>query len=179
MLETSFKCFGQEAFTRLKGKKEDRGEVFSKDTIGYNKTLQPSSRSPPLCPPDSPHWTCAKIFFFFFNSIKHQTSQEFIPTSFSCFNFWQWETWLWAHDLGWICLLKHKTYLKSFRTNYTVRIKLIRVLETSSVFSPMYPVKAFDCVNHNKLWKILKEMGISDHLTCRLRNLYMEPFHSV
>ena len=32
--------------------------------------------------------------------------------------------------------------------------------------------KAFDCVNHNKLWKILKEMGISDHLTCPLRNLY-------
>ena len=32
--------------------------------------------------------------------------------------------------------------------------------------------KAFDCVDHNKLWKILKEMGISDHLTCLLRNLY-------
>ena len=30
---------------------------------------------------------------------------------------------------------------------------------------------AFDCVDHNKLWKILKEMGISDHLTCLLRNL--------
>ena len=33
-------------------------------------------------------------------------------------------------------------------------------------------VKAFDCVDHNKLWKILKEMGILDHLTCLLRNLY-------
>ena len=32
--------------------------------------------------------------------------------------------------------------------------------------------KAFDCVDHNKLWKILKEMGISDHLTSLLRNLY-------
>ena len=32
--------------------------------------------------------------------------------------------------------------------------------------------KAFDCVDHNKLWKVLKEMGIPDHLTCRLRNLY-------
>ena len=31
--------------------------------------------------------------------------------------------------------------------------------------------KAFDCVDHNKLWKILKEMGIQDHLTCLLRNL--------
>ena len=32
--------------------------------------------------------------------------------------------------------------------------------------------KAFDCVDHNKLWKILKEMGIQDHLTCVLINLY-------
>ena len=34
--------------------------------------------------------------------------------------------------------------------------------------------KAFDCVDHNKLWKILKEMGIPDHLTCLLRNLYAD-----
>ena len=34
-------------------------------------------------------------------------------------------------------------------------------------------LKAFDCVDHNKLWKILKEMAISDHLTCLLRNLYV------
>ena len=32
--------------------------------------------------------------------------------------------------------------------------------------------EAFDCVDHGKLWKILKEMGIPDHLTCLLRNLY-------
>ena len=32
--------------------------------------------------------------------------------------------------------------------------------------------KAFDCVDHNKLWKILREMGLPDHLTCLLRNLY-------
>ena len=35
-------------------------------------------------------------------------------------------------------------------------------------------VKAFDCVDHNKLWKILKEMGIPDHLTCLLKNLYVD-----
>ena len=34
--------------------------------------------------------------------------------------------------------------------------------------------KAFDCVDHNKLWKILQEMGIADHLTCLLRNLYAD-----
>ena len=33
-------------------------------------------------------------------------------------------------------------------------------------------VKAFDCVDHNKLWKILKEIGMPDHLTCLLRNLF-------
>ena len=34
-------------------------------------------------------------------------------------------------------------------------------------------IKAFDCVDHSKLWKILKEMGVPDHLTCFLRNLYV------
>ena len=34
--------------------------------------------------------------------------------------------------------------------------------------------QTFDCVDHNKLWKILKEMGIPDHLTCLLRNLYVD-----
>ena len=34
--------------------------------------------------------------------------------------------------------------------------------------------KAFDCVDHNKLWKILNEMRVSDHLTCLLRNLYAD-----
>ena len=39
-------------------------------------------------------------------------------------------------------------------------------------FSFIDYAKAFDCVDHNKLWKILKEMGIPDHLICLLRNLY-------
>ena len=34
--------------------------------------------------------------------------------------------------------------------------------------------KGFDCVDHNKMWKILQEMGILDHLTCLLRNLYTD-----
>jgi len=33
--------------------------------------------------------------------------------------------------------------------------------------------KAFDCVDHDRLWKFIKEMGIPDHLTCLLRNLYL------
>ena len=42
----------------------------------------------------------------------------------------------------------------------------------TSIFFFIDYAKAFDCVGHNKLWKILKEMGIPDHLTCLLRNLY-------
>ena len=41
-------------------------------------------------------------------------------------------------------------------------------------FSFIDYAKAFDCVDHNKLWKTPKEMGISDHLTCLLRNLYAD-----
>ena len=41
-------------------------------------------------------------------------------------------------------------------------------------FSFIGYVKAFDCVDHNQLWKILKETGIADHLTCLLRNLYVQ-----
>ena len=40
------------------------------------------------------------------------------------------------------------------------------------MFTPIDYAKAFDCVDHNKLWKIFKEMGIPDHLTCLLRNMY-------
>ena len=41
-------------------------------------------------------------------------------------------------------------------------------------FSFIDYVKEFDCVDHKKVWKILKEMGILDHLTCLLRNLYVD-----
>ena len=42
----------------------------------------------------------------------------------------------------------------------------------TSIFCFIDYTKAFDCVDHKKLWKILQEMGIPDHLTCLLRNLY-------
>ena len=47
-----------------------------------------------------------------------------------------------------------------------------KVPEKNIYFCFIDYAKAFDCVDHNKLWKILKEMGIPDHLTCLLRNLY-------
>ena len=47
-----------------------------------------------------------------------------------------------------------------------------RELQKNIYFCFIDYAKAFDCVDHNKLWKILKEMGIPDHLTYLLRNLY-------
>ena len=48
----------------------------------------------------------------------------------------------------------------------------MKVPEKNIYFCFIDYAKAFDCVDHNKLWKIMKEMGIPDHLTCLLRNLY-------
>ena len=47
-----------------------------------------------------------------------------------------------------------------------------RVFQKNIYFCFIDCAKAFDCVDYNQLWKILKEMGIPDHLTCLLRNLY-------
>ena len=51
-------------------------------------------------------------------------------------------------------------------------IEKARELQRNICFSFIDNAKAFDCVDHYKLWKILKEIGIPDHLTCLLRNLY-------
>ena len=51
-------------------------------------------------------------------------------------------------------------------------IKKAREFQKNIYFCFTDYAKAFDCVDHNKLWKILKEMGIPDHLTCLWRNLY-------
>ena len=47
-----------------------------------------------------------------------------------------------------------------------------RIPEKTPTSASLTMLKAFDCVDHNKLWKILKKLGIPDHLTCLLRNLY-------
>ena len=51
-------------------------------------------------------------------------------------------------------------------------IEKAREFQKHIYFCIMDYAKAFDCVDHNKLWQILNEMGIPDHLTCLLRNLY-------
>ena len=48
----------------------------------------------------------------------------------------------------------------------------VREFQKNIYFCFIVYIKAFDCVNHNKLWKTLGEMCLPDHLTCRLRNLY-------
>ena len=56
--------------------------------------------------------------------------------------------------------------------NFRSIIKKARAFQKNIYFCFIDYPKAFDCVNHNKLWKILKEMGIPDHLTCFMKNLY-------
>ena len=59
-------------------------------------------------------------------------------------------------------------------TNIHWIIKKARELQKNIYFCFIDYAKAFDCVDHCKLWKILKEMGIPEHLTCLLRNLYAD-----
>ena len=51
--------------------------------------------------------------------------------------------------------------------------KKIREFQKNIYFCSIDYAKSFDCVDHNKLWKILQEMGIPDHVTCLLRNQYI------
>ena len=56
--------------------------------------------------------------------------------------------------------------------NISWMIEKAREFQKNIYFCFIDYAKAFDCVEHSKLWKILKEMGIPDHLTCLLRNLH-------
>ena len=57
-------------------------------------------------------------------------------------------------------------------TNIHWIIEKVREFQKNIYFCFIDCAKAFDCVDHNKLWKILQKMGLSDHLTCLRRNLY-------
>ena len=79
-----------------------------------------------------------------------------------------WET------LGW---KKHKlkssfTHLRNHIANIHWITEKAKEFQKNIYFCFIDSAKTFDCVDHNKLWKILKEMGIPDYLTCLLRNLY-------
>ena len=68
-------------------------------------------------------------------------------------------------------LKKYLLYKGNKTANILWNIKKARVPE-NIYFCFIDYGKAFDCVDHNKLWKILKLMGIPEHLTCLLRNVY-------
>ena len=96
------------------------------------------------------------------------------------------------HMLAWLCSKSFKARLQQyvnqevpdvqagFRKHREARDQIANIhwiIEKSRKFQEniyfcFTDTKAFDCVDHNKLWKILKEMGIPNHLTCLLRNLY-------
>ena len=72
-----------------------------------------------------------------------------------------------------------KIYLekeRNKRSNYQHPLdhKKAREFQRNIYFCFIDYAKAFDCIDHNKLWKILKEMGIPDYFTCLLRNLYAD-----
>ena len=83
------------------------------------------------------------------------------------------------HELPDVC--EHPDVKAGFRKGRGTRdqianicwiIKKAREFQKNVYFCFIHYAKAFDCLDHNKLWKILKEMRICDHLTCLLRNLY-------
>ena len=67
--------------------------------------------------------------------------------------------------------LKNRGIIDQIANIYWITEKA-REFQKSIYFCFIYYATAFDCVDHNKLWEILKEMGIPDHLTCLLKNLY-------
>ena len=69
-------------------------------------------------------------------------------------------------------LVLEKTEEPEIKLPTLLIIEKAREFQKNIYFCFIDYAKAFDCVDHNKLWKILKEMGIPDHLTCLLRNLY-------
>ena len=67
--------------------------------------------------------------------------------------------------------MKRIKYLGIYLPKKTKDMEKAREFQKNIYFCFIDYAKAFDCVDHNKLWKILKEMGLPDHLTCLLRNL--------
>ena len=69
-------------------------------------------------------------------------------------------------------LHRDQTFARDQIANIHWIIEKAKKFQKNTYFCFIAYTKAFDCVDHNKLWEILQEMGISDHLTCLLRNLY-------
>ena len=81
-----------------------------------------------------------------------------------------------------VCELRNPDVQAGFRKRRGTRVQIANIcwiiekareFQKNIYFCFIEYAKAFDCVDHNKLWKTLKEKGIPDHLTCLLRNLYV------
>ena len=79
---------------------------------------------------------------------------------------------MWTVNFQMVKLVLEKTEEPEIIANICWIIEKVREFQKNICFCFIDYAKAFDCVDHNKLWEILKEMGIPDHLTCFLRNLY-------
>ena len=78
-----------------------------------------------------------------------------------------------AHYFWWWHGLKHSEKKKQVTLLQHFSNFFFKMLQSKKKCFTLY-AKAFDCVDHNKLWKILQEIGIPDHPTCLLRNLYVK-----
>ena len=91
---------------------------------------------------------------------------ETIPIFADCLGTWMWSIFLWP------CLVcRNGCYYLPIVNIYWIMEKA-REFQKNIYFCFIDYAKAFDCVDHNKLWEILKEMGLPDHLICLLRSLY-------
>ena len=96
----------------------------------------------------------------------------FIWTYFGIAFLWDWNE-NWPFPVLWPLLsFSDGRGTRDKIANILCIIKTAKEFQKNIYFCFIDHTKAIDCVDHNKLWKILKEMGISDHLTCLLRNLY-------
>ena len=92
------------------------------------------------------------------------------------------QRWWWKENAGAMCCLYQLSLcpaLEGLHWKVFIYISVYLKEGSGTVYSVHFRyfccidyAKAFDCVDHNKLWKILRDMGIPDHLTCLLRNLY-------
>ena len=78
----------------------------------------------------------------------------------------------WTVNFQMFKLIVEKAEEPEIKLLISIIIKKAREFQKNIYFCFIDYTKAFDCVDHNKLWKILKDMGIPDHVTCLLRNLY-------
>ena len=95
--------------------------------------------------------------------------QIYAPTS-NVEKSWSWTVLLWPQDLLELTPPKDILFIIGDWNEKAGSKEIPGVIGKFSLLLLDY-AKAFDCMDHNKLWKILKEMGIPDHLTCLLRNL--------